>query len=588
MMEDQGSVLVLYGTETGNSQDYAQLVAKKCQRLRIDVKVRAMDDCTLLDLVSFKVLIFVCSTTGQGELPRNAKKLWKQMLRRKLPPTFLFGVHFTTFGLGDSSYPRYNWAIKKIHRRVAQLGAKELSPRGEGDEQSAEGVDENFDAWVNIVAKHLRELFPLESGVQELDESTLLDPRYTITLLRDRLKHGPDTVKSINMTRSDVNKATIKRNDRITAQDHFQDVRHLQFESTDSDLSYVPGDTVALYPANNWDEVDLFIKHQKLTEVADFPVEVNEEFANAVPGGLVHPLTIRSLLLYHLDLVTIPRRSFFASVWHFASDERERERLQEFSTLEGLEDLFDYANRPRRSILETVLEFDSLQIPVEYLLDVIPILHPRLFSIASPEDQSNADGPLNVELAVAIVKYKTILRRIRRGVCTRWIEGLRPGDAIPFTLHKSPLALNQELPAVLIGPGTGVAPIRSLVLTRHAQSAIGKMVLFFGCRFKDKDYIFEDDWEAPTKSGQLEVVTAFSRQNGGYVQNRLFEKRKDIGDLIVNHNASVYLCGSSGRMPREVRITIVEIVKQALTDGDAEEYVKKMENEGRYLQETWS
>ena len=63
----------------------------------------------------------------------------------------------TTFGLGDSSYPksvvilrglymsgadsltRFNWAARKIHKRLVQLGAKEAYPRGEADEQHDEG-----------------------------------------------------------------------------------------------------------------------------------------------------------------------------------------------------------------------------------------------------------------------------------------------------------------------------------------------------------------------------------------------------------------------------------------------------------------
>ena len=63
----------------------------------------------------------------------------------------------TTFGLGDSSYPksviilrglhmagadslpRFNWAARKLHKRLVQLGANEAYPRGEADEQHNEG-----------------------------------------------------------------------------------------------------------------------------------------------------------------------------------------------------------------------------------------------------------------------------------------------------------------------------------------------------------------------------------------------------------------------------------------------------------------
>jgi sulfite reductase alpha subunit-like flavoprotein len=50
--------------------------------------------------------MFVISTTGQGDIPKNALDLWKSMLRKKLPPTCLSSLKFTIFGLGDSSYPK--------------------------------------------------------------------------------------------------------------------------------------------------------------------------------------------------------------------------------------------------------------------------------------------------------------------------------------------------------------------------------------------------------------------------------------------------------------------------------------------------
>lgn len=57
-------------------------------------------------LKDFSILIVIVSTTGQGDLPNNARLFWKGLLRRKLPPKYLDGVQFTTFGLGDSSYPK--------------------------------------------------------------------------------------------------------------------------------------------------------------------------------------------------------------------------------------------------------------------------------------------------------------------------------------------------------------------------------------------------------------------------------------------------------------------------------------------------
>jgi hypothetical protein len=47
------------------------------------------------------------------------------------------------------------------------------------------------------------------------------------------------------------------------------------------------------------------------------------------------------------------------------------------------EDMYAYSTRPRRTILEVLLEFKSVRIPLEYLFDVFPPIRLRQFSIAS-------------------------------------------------------------------------------------------------------------------------------------------------------------------------------------------------------------
>lgn len=115
-------------------------------------------------LLQYSLVIFVISTTGQGDLPKNAREFWKSLLRKRLAPNCLSQVRFTTFGLGDSSYfqcvplsslcttvlpvvvtdidqypHRYNWAARKLHKRLEQLGAIEFLPRGEADERHEDG-----------------------------------------------------------------------------------------------------------------------------------------------------------------------------------------------------------------------------------------------------------------------------------------------------------------------------------------------------------------------------------------------------------------------------------------------------------------
>lgn len=86
------------------------------------------------------------STTGQGELPPNSQKFWKAIRSTRLRPGCLQQMRFASFGLGDTSYPKYNWAHRKLYNRLVALGAQPICDRGESDEQHPEGYVNIIDA----------------------------------------------------------------------------------------------------------------------------------------------------------------------------------------------------------------------------------------------------------------------------------------------------------------------------------------------------------------------------------------------------------------------------------------------------------
>lgn len=67
-------------------------------------------------LIFQPVVVFVVSTTGQGDEPENMKQFWKFLLRKSLPRDSLSAVRFSVLGLGDSSYRKsasrlYQWTV---------------------------------------------------------------------------------------------------------------------------------------------------------------------------------------------------------------------------------------------------------------------------------------------------------------------------------------------------------------------------------------------------------------------------------------------------------------------------------------------
>ena len=78
--EDEGdvarSLLVLYGSQTGTAQEVAERVGREATRLHFSVVVSAMDNFPLPKLPTAPLVVYVVSTTGQGEEPDNMRKAW--------------------------------------------------------------------------------------------------------------------------------------------------------------------------------------------------------------------------------------------------------------------------------------------------------------------------------------------------------------------------------------------------------------------------------------------------------------------------------------------------------------------------------
>lgn len=130
-------------TTKGKPRRYCHVGGPRCthvRRLHFSTDLGEMNGFKLKDMVQFSLVVFVTSTTGQGEVPSNATRFWRNLRRQTLNGTnCLARVRFTIFGLGDSSYTKFNWAARKLRGRLLQLGASDFFRAGEGDERHDDG-----------------------------------------------------------------------------------------------------------------------------------------------------------------------------------------------------------------------------------------------------------------------------------------------------------------------------------------------------------------------------------------------------------------------------------------------------------------
>ncbi|KAG8901677.1 NAPDH-dependent diflavin reductase, partial [Tulasnella sp. 403] len=528
-------------------------IGKEAVRRHFNIRVMAMDAYPVESLIDESLVIFVCSTTGNGVEPRNMAGLWRALIRADLPSDLLDHMRFAVFGLGDSSYERFNWAAKKLQRRLISLGAVEILPRGDADDQDYYGIS-------------ISPIDDIEAATRHLNGMTLSS--------QNEPRRFP---------------VTMTRNDRTTPSNWFQDVRQIEFVS-DEEISYEPGDVAVLYPETPKEDVEWLMHRMGWEALSTVPHSIEpRQNGWPLPQGFPRITTIEELLIKYLDISAVPRRSFFECIRHFASDEREKEKLEEFCSKEGQEDLHSYATRPRRTILEVLSEFRSVKIPLEYITDAFSTIRPRQFSIASAANVH----PRKIQLCVAIVNYRTVLKAPRTGLCTRWLANMQGGTRLEVSLGKGTMNLpsDDSKPIVMIGPGTGVAPLRAFLEERILRIAKDNL-LYFGCRSKAADCHYKGEWDAYVSRGELVCRVAASRdqEDKVYVQHLIREDSKLIYDKIVNRAGYVYVCGSSNQMPRSVKKAVVDcLVEQSGWDEErASEYVKEMELAGRWGEECWS
>lgn len=110
--------------------------------------------------------------------------------------------------------------------------------------------------------------------------------------------------------------------------------------------------------------------------------------------------------------------------------------------------------------------------------------------------------PTDVHITAVLVQYETSTGRINNGVATTYlkhktVEGEEP-PRVPVFIRKSQFRLptKPETPVIMVGPGTGLAPFRGFIqerqFLRDEGKTVGETVLYFGCRKKSQDFIYQE------------------------------------------------------------------------------------------------
>jgi sulfite reductase (NADPH) flavoprotein alpha-component len=341
---------------------------------------------------------------------------------------------------------------------------------------------------------------------------------------------------------------------------------HVEFDLAGSGIDYDVGDAFGLFPQNDPALADAVIK--ALGAPADFPI------GNS---------TLREVLIDGVSLSPAPDMLF--QLFSYITGGERRQKARALSTGEDPD-----GDAVEPDVLAAIEKFPGIRPDPEAFIEALDPLQPRLYSISS----SPKTVPGQVTLTVDTVRYK-IRDRQRLGVCSTMLaERIEPGVVLKAYVQKAHafgLPADPNVPIIMIGPGTGIAPFRAFLHERLAVGAPGRNWLFFGHQRSECDFFYEDELKAMRSSGHLSRLTlAWSRDGDQkiYVQDRMRDSGRDLWEWITE-GAHIYVCGDAKRMAKDVELALVDIVAQhgARTPEEASAFVSDLKKKSRYQQDVY-
>jgi sulfite reductase (NADPH) flavoprotein alpha-component len=354
----------------------------------------------------------------------------------------------------------------------------------------------------------------------------------------------------------------------LNADGSTKDTRHVVIDLGGSGIEYQAGDSMGIFPENDPRTVDAIL--------ADLDVSGGETVKSPTGDNKL----FRQVLLKDLD-ITKPTDEVIALLAQHAGDVEEAEDLQMLAG-RGAEE--------GQSLLEILRVYPSARASLQALVDALGPLQPRLYSIAS----SPKKYPNEIHTTVAVVKTAVYGRGYKGVASTFLAKRLSHKGQVPVYIQRSDefrVNNDPDHPAIMIGPGTGIAPLIAFLQEREGRGDAGRNWLFFGNPESAKDHIYRQQLEDWRREGLISRLTlAFSRdqEDKVYVQTRMLEQARELWAWL-QAGATIYICGDADRMAKDVDAALHQIVREqgGMDTPAAECYVEMLSAAHRYLRDVY-
>ncbi|SDJ77196.1 bifunctional cytochrome P450/NADPH--P450 reductase [Nonomuraea jiangxiensis] len=555
---------VAYGSNLGTSADLAERLAERAGRAGFATTLTTLDE---LEPPRSGLLVVVASSYN-GKAPDNAQRF---DALDGLPD--LSGVRLAVLGCGNTQWPTYQDFPRRAFEKLTAAGAVPLIERGEAD------TDGDFDGDVSAWTARLWAALAAEYSAS----ADGAGPRYEMEVLSEaEIRPAVVSERAFPLT--------VVSNEELTGDpDGLWDfsieaprpgVRSIVARLPEG-VTYSAGDHVAVFAKNDPELVEWALRCLRVPR---------EQVVRLRAAGATHlpvdtPVTAGLLLTEFAELQEVATRSDLEALSAHTRCPWTQGQLAELTA--------NYAEEilaKRVSPLALLERFPAAELPLPVFLEMAGPIRPRYYSVSS----SPLADPGLVRLTVGLVEGPAWSGSgTYQGMCSAYLAGLAPGEvfygyvrvpAPPFRLPADPAT-----PVILVGPGTGFAPLRGFLEERALAGASGRALVFTGSRHPGHDELYAEEVAAWAEAGPVTVRPAYSAVAGHpyrFVQDAVAAHADEVWELL-EQGAHVYVCGDGLRMAPAVREALLDLHRlKTGTDGAA--WLAGLESEGRYQQDVFA
>ncbi|KAJ9614968.1 hypothetical protein H2200_001042 [Cladophialophora chaetospira] len=523
---DQGkTVTILYGSNTGTCQAFAQRLATDASGRGFQSDVRDLDSATN---ALPKGPVIVITSSYEGQPPDNAARFIEWLSSCK--GGSLRDVQYTVFGCGHRDWSQTFHRIPKLADSLLQdTGAKRFAPIGLTD-ASKGNMYGDFEDWLDTSL-----WANLESGAPKVNTA----PQIVIST----------NARASNL-RYDVKLATVVQNRVLTAEGEPTKC-HMEIELP-PESTYQCGDYLAVLPLNSEKTVKQILTHFRLP--GDAVITIKSTGPSTIPTN--SPLSAFDILRSYVELSQPVTKKNLRTLANFTESASDKAFLQ---NLANEEIRFEHEiTQKRMSAFNLLASYPSIKLPFADFLGLLPPLQIRQYSISS----SPLSNPQTCTITYGVIAagaYSDPGQRFE-GVTGTYLRDLKAGDSIQVSIRPTAKktfrlpADPEQTPLLIFAAGTGLAPFRGFLQERALQvesnpgRKLAPALLFLGCRSQTKDRLYAsqlDDW---VRKGVVDIRYAFSQEKEAsvgcaYVPERMIHDMDDIVKIWRN-GARVYVCGT--------------------------------------------